>query len=126
MKTANEVYTGFAEESVKPLVPHEATSRVEVMGEEVQVPTILLSLEAYTDTHYIMEASGGDEVGWLGTVQKLDGDKYLIGKVFLFHPALRERELERGHTLNRAPELLIVVGLGVHGPPEQVKVTLPL
>lgn len=85
MKTANEIYTGFVEESVKPLVPHEATSRVEVMGEEVQVPTILLSLEAYTDTHYIMEASGGDEVGWLGTVQKLDGDRYLIGKVFLFH-----------------------------------------
>lgn len=84
MKT-NELYTGLIEEPVKPLVPHEATPQIEVLGEEVTVPTILLSLEAYSDTHYIAESAGSDEVGWLGTVQKLDGDKYLIGKVFLFN-----------------------------------------
>jgi hypothetical protein len=71
------------EEPVKPLVPHEAETRVEVMT-EVQPPTILLSLESYTDIHYIMEGAGSNEVGWLGTVQKLDDNRYLIGRVFLF------------------------------------------
>jgi hypothetical protein len=86
VKNQSDIYTGpgFAEEAIKPLVPHEAEAKIEVMT-EMQIPTILLSLEAYTDTHYIMEAAGNDEVGWLGTVQKLDGDRYLIGKVFLFN-----------------------------------------
>ena len=84
MKTA-EPYAGIVEKPMKPLVPHEAEPRIEVLGEEVPIPTILLSLEAYSDTHYIIESSGNDEVGWLGTVQKLDGNKYLIGKVLLFN-----------------------------------------
>ncbi len=71
------------EEPVKPLFPHEAEPQIQSMV-EVVTPTILLSLEAYTDTHYIMEAAGNDEVGWLGTVNKLDDGHYLIEKVFLF------------------------------------------
>ena len=80
-----EFYTAVIEEPVKPLIPHKAAPQVEVLRKETVAPTILLSLEAYTDTHYIMESCGDDEVGWLGTVQKLEDGRYLIGKVFLFH-----------------------------------------
>lgn len=84
MKTT-ELYAGIIKEPVKPLVPHEAAPQIEVLGKEVKIPTILLSLDAYCNTYYITKASGTDEVGWLGTVQKLEDRRYLIDKVFLFN-----------------------------------------
>ncbi len=72
-------------EQVRPLAPHEANSQIEVLGAGVIIPTILLSFRAYSDTHYIIESAGHNEVGWLGTVQKLEEDRYLIDRVFLFN-----------------------------------------
>lgn len=80
-----EFYAGAIEEPLKPLAPHEAEPKVMVLGDDITIPTLLLSLEAYCDTHYIIESSDSNEVGWLGTIQKLDNNQYLIGRVFLFN-----------------------------------------
>lgn len=66
-----------------PLAPHRASPQFKVLLPH-EAPEILISLEAYRDTTYIIGASGSDEVGWLGNVQKLDENKYLIDRVFLF------------------------------------------
>ena len=71
-------------DGIQPLTPHEASPVVERLGVEESVPTILLSLEAYRDTHCIIAASGTDEIGWLGTVRLLGDERYLIERLFLF------------------------------------------
>lgn len=75
---------GFMDDVTMPPMPHEASLKIELFG-EAATPTILLSLEAYRDTTFIIEENGSDEIGWLGSVKKLEGNKYLIEKIFLFH-----------------------------------------
>lgn len=66
-----------------PPVPHQAKPEVELLAER-KIPTIFLSLPAYQDTYLIIKESGDEELGWLGTVKRLDDDAYLIERIFLF------------------------------------------
>ncbi len=68
-----------------PLVPHSAQTSIELLEDETPNPIILLSIEAYVDTYHIITAAGDNEVGWLGSVQQLGDDRYLIDKVFMFN-----------------------------------------
>lgn len=66
-----------------PLAPHRASPQFKALLPH-EAPEVLISLEAYRDTTYIIGASGSLEVGWIGGVQELGGNKYLIDRVFLF------------------------------------------
>jgi hypothetical protein len=72
-----------ADEPASPLTPHTPETKVERMGDS-PIPSILLSIEAYRDIQYIMDESGREEIGWLGSVRETEDNKYLIEKVFLF------------------------------------------
>lgn len=79
-------------EPVRPLMPHKAETKVERIGDS-EIPEILVSLEAYQDIQCIMDESGTDEIGWLGTVREVDG-KYLIEKVFIFNQTVSSGSCE--------------------------------
>lgn len=83
-----ETVTNWA---LSPLVPHKATPELKLLLPQ-KAPTIMLSLDAYRDTTYIIKASGNDEVGWLGSVQELEENQYLISRVFLLR-----QDVSMGH-----------------------------
>ena len=82
----------LVDDDTRPLVPHEAAPELEILSGEITVPTILISFEAYRDVQFIIEASGDEEVGWLGTVERKRGERYVIGNIFLFR-----QQVSRGH-----------------------------
>jgi hypothetical protein len=69
------------EEIIIRPTPHAATPTLETIAD---APTILLSVNAYRETSYIIEACDDNEVGWLGTVKEIKDKTYLIENVFLF------------------------------------------
>jgi len=85
-------------DKVEKLCPHVANPKMELLDGELQAPIILLSPQAYMDTHYIMEESNGDEAAWLGNVKILpkskddDAPRYLIENIFLFN-----QDVSAGH-----------------------------
>lgn len=86
----------FFAKTVIPPAPHEADpvfERIDSLGNSLDPPTILLSLEAYVDTTAIISVAGSEEIGWLGTVKKLPDEHYEIGRVFLF-----PQEVGHSHT----------------------------
>lgn len=82
----------YTPEPARPLTPHVAATKVERLGGS-DVPTILVSVEAYRDMNYIMEESGTQEISWLGTIKETEHGAYLIEKVFLF-----KQTVSYGHT----------------------------
>ncbi|MBI2633237.1 MAG: hypothetical protein HYW78_02485 [Parcubacteria group bacterium] len=77
-------------EKPKSLVPHNAEPKIEILAGSA--PMIYLSLEAYRDINYIIEAAGEDEIGWLGSVKILKDNVYCIDRIFLF-----EQEVSGAH-----------------------------
>jgi hypothetical protein len=59
-----------------------------------EIPTILVSLEAYRDMNYILEESGREEIGWLGSVQETEDGEYLIDNVFLIKQTVSSAHCE--------------------------------
>ncbi len=51
---------------------------------DVVVPTILVSLKAYEKMQCIIQECGEEEISWLGTVQALPDNEFLVGDVVLF------------------------------------------
>ncbi|MDP3985253.1 MAG: hypothetical protein Q8P82_00680 [bacterium] len=66
---------------MRVLSPHGADPSIELI--EPVIPRIILGFEAFRDTNLIIEASPVHEVGWLGTVEKLDSSIYRINEVFI-------------------------------------------
>lgn len=67
----------------RPLAPHIPKPLVQPLKPRA-VPTILLSYAAYCDTMHLIAEAGTAELSWLGSVQELGPDRYLIDKVLLF------------------------------------------
>ena len=55
-------------------------------------PTILISHEAFRDIKFILESCPDHEIGWLGTVENMEDNEYLIKDIFIF-----EQEAGPGH-----------------------------
>jgi len=51
---------------------------------DMVVPTILVSLKAYEKMQCIIQECGEEEISWLGTVQALPDNEFLVGDVVLF------------------------------------------
>ncbi len=62
-----------------PFVPHEFGRKVELMG---GVPRVLVTRAAYSRMWHYVDI-GDEEVGWLGTAERLPSGDFLIGEVFL-------------------------------------------
>lgn len=63
-------------------VPHSFQTK-QLFINPLPQPRIFISPDAYADMQTLAELSGGDEIGWLGTVTELGGARYLIEKIFL-------------------------------------------
>ncbi len=80
-------------EPVKPMAPHDdAKAKIELFGWAPEAPTIVLSHDAYLDMQGIVQEAGNDEIGWMGTVEKIDATKYRIEKIFIL-----EQEVSGSH-----------------------------
>lgn len=74
---------GFCNHTVKQFRRHDFQTKMEFLSNEGQTPKVIIEMKAYLDMFYLVEAAGGDEVGWLGTISK-DGETYLIEEIFIF------------------------------------------
>ena len=85
-------------EPVKPMAPHDdAKTKIELFGWTPQAPTIVLSHDAYLDMQGIIQEAGSDEIGWMGTVEKVDDDKYRIEKIFILEQEVSGSHCEFDH-----------------------------
>jgi len=72
------------EEKPVNITPHVAETKVESIKEDENLTTkILISLDAYQDINCIITNCGDNEIGWLGTVKVIDGNQFLIEKIFI-------------------------------------------
>ncbi len=67
-------------------------AEVKTVGKNHPPPTILISHEAFRDIKFILESSPDHEIGWLGTVENMGDNEYLIKDIFIF-----EQEAGPGH-----------------------------
>lgn len=85
-------------EPVKPLFPHnDPQSKIELFGWAPQAPTIVLSHDAYLDMLCIIQEAGADEIGWMGTVEKISDSKYRIEKIFILEQEVSGSHCEFDH-----------------------------
>lgn len=73
---------------MKPFIPHEFKSEMLVEC----TPTILISHVAYEKMYHCVNCCN-DEISWLGSVEKLDGDMFLIEDIFIL-----KQEVSMAHT----------------------------
>lgn len=66
------------------------------------LPTLVISPRAYLDTRYIIEAVPESEAAWLGSIEILPGERYLLKQVYLFEQtATRTQCVIDSRDLNR-------------------------
>jgi hypothetical protein len=66
--------------AAEPFKPHGFQTK---LAHQFIEPKVCITPNAYADMLVIAENSGSDEVGWLGTVNKLNNGRYLIEEIFL-------------------------------------------
>lgn len=66
----------------EPFVPHKFEPKQVAIGQN-SIPKIFITPEAYADQLSIAQQSGGDEIGWLGSVRQIADYRFLIEKIFL-------------------------------------------
>lgn len=74
------------QESPAALTPHRARPVIVPLPwvpPRLDVPTVLLSYEAYCDTMYCIAEAGAQEIAWLGTVRELTASRFVIDHVIL-------------------------------------------
>ncbi|HYD93183.1 MAG TPA: hypothetical protein VEB18_01855 [Candidatus Paceibacterota bacterium] len=76
--------------AARPFAAHAFEQRVEFLGRQ---PTIFVEREAYDRMYHIVDIAD-EEVGWLGTVERLPEGDFLIKEVFLLKQEVSPSQTE--------------------------------